>query len=66
MEDAAIKEPVDNMPHIRPEEPVLLGEPLIIDLLQRFKVVLNTLIVLRLLWLAGPVDWGCVGQFPSP
>jgi len=45
MKNAAIKEPVDNMPHIWPEEPVLLGEPLIIDLLQRFKVILNTVII---------------------
>jgi hypothetical protein len=46
MKDAAIKEPVDNMPHIWPEEAVLLGEPLIIDLSQRFKIILNTLVIL--------------------
>ena len=46
MKDAAIKEPVDNMPHIWPEEPVLLGEALIIDLLHRFKVILNTVMIL--------------------
>ena len=46
MKNAAIKEPVDNMPHIWPEEPVLLGEALIIDLLQSFKIVLDTPVVL--------------------
>ena len=46
MKNAAIKEPVDNMPHIWPEEPVLLGEALIIDLLQSFKVILNTPVIL--------------------
>jgi hypothetical protein len=46
MKNAAIKEPVDNMPHIWPEEPVLLGEALIIDLLQSFKIVLDTSVVL--------------------
>ena len=51
-----IKEPVDNMPHIWPEEPVLLGEALFIDLLQRFKVILNTPVILGILWLARAID----------
>ena len=50
--------------------PVLTGafrtSPISLDLLQHLKVILNALIVLRLLRLAGPVDRGCVGQFPSP
>ena len=66
MEDAAVQETVDHLFHIRPEKPVPGGEPFVIDLLQHLKVILNALIVLRLLRLAGPVDRGCVGQFPSP
>jgi len=46
MKNAAIKEPVYNMPHLWPEESILLGEPLIIDLLQSFKIVLDTPVVL--------------------
>ena len=66
MEDAAVQETVDHLFHIGPKKPVSGGEPLVIDLLQRLKVILNALIVLRLLRLSGPVDRGCVGQFPSP
>ena len=66
MQDAAVQETVNHLFHIGPEKPVPGGEPLIIDLFQRLKVVLNALIVLRLLRLAGAVDRGCVGHFPSP
>lgn len=66
MEDAAVQETVDDLSHIGPEKPVPGDEPLVIDLLQRLKVILNTLIVLRLLWPSGPVDRGCAGHFPSP
>jgi hypothetical protein len=66
MEDAAVQKTINHLFHIGPEKPVPGGEPLVIDLLQRLKVVLNALIILRLLWLSGPIDRGCVGQFPSP
>ncbi len=64
MKDAAIKEPVDNMPHIWAEEPVLLGEPLIIDLFQHLKVVLNALIILRVMWFTWLINGRRVGHGP--
>ena len=66
MEDASVQETVNHLFHIGPEKAVPGGEPIVIGLLQRLKVILNTLIVLRLLWLSGPVDRGYAGQFPSP
>ena len=66
MEDASVQETVNHLFHIGPEKAVPGCEPIVIGLLQRLKVILNTLIVLRLLWLSGPVDRGYAGQFPSP
>jgi hypothetical protein len=66
MQDAAVQETVDHLFHIGPEKPVPGGEPFVIDLFQRLKVVLNALIVWRLLRLSGPVTRGRVGQFQSP
>jgi hypothetical protein len=47
MEDAAIEKPVNNLSHIRPEEPVLLRKPLLVDLFKSLEVVLHTLIASR-------------------
>ena len=66
MEDAAVQEAINHLPDIGAKKAVFCCEPIVIDLLQRLKVILNTLIILRLLRLAGPVDRGYVGQFPSP
>jgi hypothetical protein len=46
MQNAAIEKPVNNLSHIRPEEPVLLRKPLVIDLFKPLEVVLHALIVL--------------------
>ena len=62
VKDATVKEPVDYLPDIWPEEPVLLGEPLIIDLFQFLKVVFNTLIIGRILRFAGLINRRCVGH----
>jgi len=66
MEDAAIEVSVNHLFDIGPEKAVFGCEPLVIDLLQRFEVILNTLIILRLLWLAGLVGRGYVGHLRSP
>jgi hypothetical protein len=66
VEDAAIQEAMNHLFHIGTKKAVPGCEPVVIDLLQRLKVILNTLIILRLLRLAGPVGRGYVGQFPSP
>jgi hypothetical protein len=50
MEDAAIEITVNDQFDIRPKEAILLGKALIVDLFQRFKIVLNALIILRVLW----------------
>jgi hypothetical protein len=55
VKDAAIKITINDLSHIGPEKGILLGKTLIIDLLQRFKMILNALIILRILRLAGPV-----------
>jgi hypothetical protein len=46
MEDATVKISVNNLPHIRPEKAILLGKALITDLFQRFKIVVNALVIL--------------------
>ena len=66
MEDPAVQETVNHLFDIGSQKTVLACKPLVIGLFQRLKVVFNTLIVLRLLRLAGLVDRGCAGQFPSP
>ena len=66
MQDAAVQVSIDDLLYVGPKKTILFGKALIIDLLQRLKVVFNALIILRLLRLAGPIDRGCVGQFPSP
>jgi len=66
MEDAAIEKAVNHLSYIGTEKPVAGCESLIIDLLQSLKVIFNTLIILGLMRLAGPVDRGCTGQFPTP
>lgn len=44
--DTTIKVPVDHPSYIGPEEAVLPGKTFIIDLLQRFKMIFDTLIIL--------------------
>ena len=45
MKDATGKEAVDHMSHIGPEKAMLLGIPLITDLFQVFKIVLDAPVV---------------------
>jgi len=62
VENAAVKISVDNLPHIRPEKAILLGKALIVDLFQRFKIVFNALIILRLLWFTWLINGRRVGH----
>ena len=66
--DATVKEMVGHLSDIRPEKAVFCCKLIVIDLLQRVKVILNTLIILQLLRLAGSVNPAPaeIGQFPSP
>ena len=66
MQDAAVQVTVDDLFYIGPEKAILFGKALIIDLFKRLKMISNALIILRILWFAGQIDRGCVGQFPSP
>lgn len=50
MEDATVKIAINDLSHIGPEKAILLGKALIVDLFQRFEIVLNALIILRVLW----------------
>ena len=54
MEDATVKIAINDLSHIGSEKAILLGKALIVDLFQRFKVVFNALIILRVLWFIGP------------
>jgi len=62
MEDATVKITINDLSHIGPEKAILLGKVLIVDLFQRFKIVLNALIILRVLWFAGLVYGRRVGH----
>ncbi len=45
VQDSAIQIAVNHLLHIRPEKSVLFRKTLVIDLLQRFKMTLNALII---------------------
>ena len=47
MEDAAVQKTIDDLFDVWPEKAVFGCKPVVIDLLQRLKVILNTLIILR-------------------
>ena len=53
MKDATVKITINDLSHIGPEKAILLGKVLIVDLFQRFKIVVNALVILRVLWLRG-------------
>ncbi len=46
MENAAIEIAINDLSHVGPKKAILLGKALIIDVLQRLEVILNTLIIL--------------------
>ncbi len=55
MEDSTVKITINDLSHIGSEKAILLGKVLIVDLFQRFKIVLNALVIQRCLWFAGLV-----------
>jgi hypothetical protein len=55
VQDTAVEIAVDHMPHRRTEKTVLFDKTVVIDLLQFFKMILNTLIILRVLWFSRAV-----------
>ncbi len=52
MEDAAIEVTVNNLFDIRTQKTILFGKTVVIDLSKSLEMILNTLIILRFLWLA--------------
>jgi hypothetical protein len=52
MEDAAIEVTVNNLFDIRTQKTILFGKTVVINLFKSLKMILNTLIILRFLWLA--------------
>ena len=62
MEDATVKIAINDLSHIGPEKAILLGKALIVDLFQRFKIVLNALIILRVLWFTWLISGRRVGH----
>ncbi len=55
---AAVKVTIDNLFDIRPPKTVISGKPVIIDLHQGFKIILYTVVIIRVLRVAGPVFGG--------
>jgi len=62
VEDATVKEAVDPLSDIGPEKAVFCCKPIVIDLLQHLKVILNALVILRVLWFARLVYGRRVGH----
>jgi hypothetical protein len=60
MEDATVKIAINDLSHIGPEKAILLA--LIVDLFQRFKIALNALIILRVLWFTWLINGRRVGH----
>jgi len=56
VQDAAIKIAVNDLPHVGPKKAILFGKAIIVNLFQRFKMVLNALVVLRFLGFSGLVN----------
>jgi hypothetical protein len=63
MEDATIKIAVNNFSHIGAEKAVLPGKALIIDLFKSFEMILNTPVILRILWLSRMIYGRGVGHW---
>lgn len=58
MEDAAVQKTVNDLFDIRTQKAVPCCESLVIDLIERLKIILNTLIILGRLSPSGLVDRG--------
>ena len=65
MENAAVKIAMNDLSHIGPRKLILPGKPFVIDLLKRFKMIFNTLIILGRLRVARLVDRREIGYRPS-
>jgi hypothetical protein len=62
VQDAAIQVAIDHLPCVGTEEAIFRCKALVIDLLQRFKIILNSLVVLAFLWFSGLVYGRGVGH----
>ena len=62
VQDSAIQIAVNHLLHIRPEKHVLFRKTVIVDLLKSLKMILNTLIILRYLWLSRAIYRRDVGH----
>ena len=56
MKDTAIEITIDNLSYIGTEKAIFSGKQLIIDPLKSFKMILNALIILKILWSARSID----------
>ena len=52
MEDATIQITINDRLDIRTKKTILFGKTVIVDLFKSIKMILNTMIILRFLWLA--------------
>jgi hypothetical protein len=74
MQDAAVEVPVNNRFYIRTQKTILLGKTVVVDLFKSLKMIFNTLIILRFLWLSraiyrrdnGHVRFSCKNKLRMP
>jgi hypothetical protein len=63
MEDAAIKIAVNDLAHVGSKKAILFGKAIIVNLLQRFEMILHALIILRILLLARTINGRTIGHW---
>jgi hypothetical protein len=63
VEDAAFKVAVNYLSYIGAEKAILPGKALVIDLFKSFEMILNTPVILRILWLSRMIYGRGVGHW---
>ena len=62
MEDAAIEITLNDHCSIRTQKTVMFGKTVVVDLFKSLKMIFNTLIILRFLWLSRAIYGGDVAH----
>jgi hypothetical protein len=64
MENAAIEVTVDDHFDIRRKKAILFGKTVVVNLFKSLVMILNTLIILRIMWFTWLINWRRVGHGP--
>jgi hypothetical protein len=62
MEDATIEVTVNDHFDVRTKKSILFGKTVVVNLFKSLEMILNTLIILRFLWLSRAIYGGDVGH----